>query len=102
MLKHGSINDGILDHIDGDTTNNRINNLRLCGHCTNQKNAKKRVDNTSGITGISWQKNKRLWIVHANDKGKNVVYKRFKSRDDAEEFNELIRSELGYAERHGK
>lgn len=41
-----------LDHIDGNTKNNRISNLRMSDYQRNQHNAKRRKDNTTGKTGV--------------------------------------------------
>lgn len=48
--------DGLdIDHADGCTTNNRIDNLRAITRQANTQNAKKRVTNTSGVTGVCRQ-----------------------------------------------
>lgn len=43
-----------VDHIDLDRTNNRRSNLRLCTHQQNQFNQPLQVNNTSGVTGVSY------------------------------------------------
>ena len=52
-----------LDHIDTDVTNNKIENLRACRHSQNMWNCKKRINNTSGIKGVSWCKGRSKWIA---------------------------------------
>lgn len=42
----------MIDHIDLDPRNNRIENLRLCNPGTNQLNSRKRSHNTSGFKGV--------------------------------------------------
>ena len=42
----------LIDHIDGDPSNNRKYNLRLTDHMGNMHNARKRKDNTSGYKDI--------------------------------------------------
>lgn len=41
-----------LDHINGNTMDNRKSNLRPCSHQQNCMNRKRRIDNTSGVTGV--------------------------------------------------
>lgn len=51
-LNTGRINDNLLvDHVDGDRSNNRIDNLREVTYAVNMRNRKK-VDNKSGVTGV--------------------------------------------------
>lgn len=41
-----------IDHINRDGLDNRIENLRLVDQSTNQRNAKVRIDNSTGIAGV--------------------------------------------------
>lgn len=41
-----------IDHINRNTSDNRLANLRLVAHKINMQNQTKRVTNTSGITGV--------------------------------------------------
>ena len=54
----------LVDHIDGDKTNNKIDNLRLA---TNSQNGMNRVslaiNNTSGATGVVWNKRRKKWTA---------------------------------------
>jgi hypothetical protein len=52
MLIHGKPVPDILDHIDGDPTNNRIANLRPATHTQNVANSKGR-NGKSGVKGVS-------------------------------------------------
>ena len=53
VLIKGSINpELVIDHLDGNPFNNQISNLTLKSKADNGRNQCKRVDNTSGITGI--------------------------------------------------
>jgi len=47
--------DFVIDHIDGNTLNNKISNLRKVTQATNSKNIKMRVDNKTGHTNISYR-----------------------------------------------
>lgn len=44
-----------IDHINGDTHDNHLENLRCVPRQLNQKNAKRPVTNTSGHIGVRWQ-----------------------------------------------
>jgi hypothetical protein len=71
-----------IDHIDGNKLNNKISNLRLANHRQNSFNRKKRKDNTSGITGVVWNKDRKKWMSKIENGGfKNLGY--FNSFDEA-------------------
>ena len=53
----------IVDHINRDVSDNRIENLRAATRTENAYNSKLRPDNTSGVKGVTWCKNKRKWVA---------------------------------------
>lgn len=53
----------IVDHIDGTRNNNRIANLRSVTRKLNQRNQKRHKSNTSGRTGVYWNRVTRLWVA---------------------------------------
>ena len=59
----------ITDHIDGSPLNNRRCNLRD-GTKLNPLNYPKRLDNASGVTGVSFSESKNAWIVQWPEGGK--------------------------------
>ncbi len=50
--------DCIVDHVDGDPSNNNPANLRKTDKSTNAKNQRKYKSNSSGVTGVCWQTKK--------------------------------------------
>lgn len=53
-IVHGEEPKGMIDHIDGDRTNNRLENLRCCDNRTNMQNLKgARKDSKTGVLGVS-------------------------------------------------
>lgn len=57
-LLNGAIEEGfVIDHLSGDSKDNRIINLRKIEYQDNTRNAKLREDSTTGIKGVSILKN---------------------------------------------
>jgi len=61
-----------VDHINHVRSDNRWINLREATNQENQKNASKRKDNKSGLTGVHWVKKECKWIaiIQVNKKPK--------------------------------
>ena len=59
-----------VDHVNGDTADNRIVNLRLATCAENQWNARRRVDNSSGRKGVSFDQASGLWTAQIRINGK--------------------------------
>lgn len=53
----------MLDHIDRNTLNNRIENLRPCNESQNAANAKTCSHNTSGYRGVYFDKDRDKWVA---------------------------------------
>jgi hypothetical protein len=67
-----------IDHINGDSKDNRIVNLRLVSRVTNNRNKKKSLNNTSGVTGVYFYYHKKkkwtsAFAVVVDDKGKRIT-----------------------------
>lgn len=73
----------IIDHIDGDKLNNKIDNLREVTHSENIYNSKKRTDNTSGKVGVSFKVDKNKWKAYYNQDGKQIHLGYFETLDEA-------------------
>jgi hypothetical protein len=72
LYVHGTFPEKIMDHIDGDRSNNRINNLRPATNSQNGANERMKSQNTSGYKGVSWFLNK-WWKAQISYRGK-VIY----------------------------
>ena len=58
----------VIDHIDRNTLNNSISNLRVATANLNQANRKISRNNTSGFTGVSFVEKTRKWkaVIYIN------------------------------------
>lgn len=65
-----------IDHIDGNTENNAISNLRQVTHGQNHQNLGLRKSNSSGYTGVSLDKRTGKWesYIWFNNKKYNLGY----------------------------
>lgn len=91
-----------VDHIDGNKLNELSSNLRLVTQKVNSCNRAIRSDNTSGITGISWNEPKQRYIVRRNINGIRKATSRKTLADAIIALNELTKLDKDYTERHGK
>lgn len=72
MLGRTLTDDELVDHINGDTLNNRRDNLRLADTQKNNFNSKTRNDNTSGYKGVSYHKQANKWRARIWGDGKRI------------------------------
>ena len=66
---HNGVMPSMIDHINGNRNDNRIENLRVATNSENICNSKLARNNTSGIKGVTWAKDRQQWrvrITHAN------------------------------------
>jgi len=59
-----------VDHINGNKTDNRIENLRASNSTTNKFNIGIKKNNTSGIKGVHFSKRDKKWVVSFKVNGK--------------------------------
>ena len=79
----GLSSNGIVDHIDGNKTNNKASNLRVCTRSENMWNARTPTTNTSGFKGAYWDKRRGLWLSLIRVCGKSKHLGRFTSAEEA-------------------
>ena len=70
MWHNGYFPENIIDHINRNVADNRIENLREVSFSCNLRNSKNRKDNTSGVKGIYWNKRGKRWMFRININGK--------------------------------
>lgn len=101
-IHHGNWPQRHIDHIDGDGDNNKIANLRDVDRQTNQRNAGMRTDNTSGVTGVGWDKSSRKWRAYITLGGQYKHVGLFENVEDATAARKAAAREHGFTDRHGE
>jgi hypothetical protein len=83
-----------VDHMDGNSRNNKIDNLRECTNQQNSFNQKLRKNNSSGIKGVSWDNYRQKWSAKCQLNRKTIFLGRFKTIEEAEKIVKLEREKL--------
>ena len=84
----------IIDHINGDSLDNRRKNLRVCTYSENCQNTKIRKDNTSGVRGVNRKQGTEQWVARVSFKKKRFYLGTFDKKKDAIEAYNKKASEL--------
>ena len=90
-----------IDHINGDRSDNRIENLRCVSDAENKKNAKLYSNNSSGVTGIHWLKEQKKWRVRIGG-SKGIHIGCYATLDEAKAARKEAEAKYGYPPNHGR
>lgn len=101
-IYYGMWPNGIIDHINGKKTDNRIINLRDVDHAANGKNMSTRPTNVAGYIGVTKDKSRGCWRARIYNGKRDVFLGRFKNVDDAIAARKEANRRLGYHENHGR
>jgi len=82
----------IIDHIDGDRTNNHRDNLRLCTSAQNSRNSRKKSSNSSGFKGVVKDGNK--WKAVIQSEGRYISLGQYNNKIEAAKAYDKAASEL--------
>lgn len=102
LIQHGE-QPPMIDHRDGNRSNNRMSNLRPATHSQNNLNAPARSYNKSGIKGVYFHKDTGKWQAQVSHNGKPKNLGLFKSISEAEAVAISFRSTVhGEFANHGR
>lgn len=100
---NGPIPDGMqIDHINGVRDDNRQCNLRLASHSENMRNQKRRINNTTGYTGVDWFKRDGKYRAQIKTEGLTKYLGLFDTAEEAHQAYLAAARELGFHENHGR
>lgn len=88
----------LVDHFDGDVSNNLIENLRSATLLINARNRKKHRDNTSGHSNVFLKNN--MFHVNIRHKGKQKFIGSFSTVDKALVARDNFKNQTGYTDRY--
>lgn len=75
--------DGVVDHIDGNPSNNKKNNLRCTTQHRNSQNSALPKNSTTGYKGVCWDKREQKYMAHIHPNRKMVFLGYYDSPIDA-------------------
>lgn len=95
-----------IDHINGNPSDNRIQNLRLVTMSENMRNKKRYGSNTSGIVGVALRSDMRegtaRWRAQINIDGKSIKIGSFKTQEEAITARREAEMRFGFSDGHGR
>ena len=79
-----------IDHVDGNTLNNRRSNLRIVTHKENMRNQKVKL-HSSKYKGVHWDSDRNKWKATTKINGKVVCIGRFLTEiEAAKAYNDFV------------
>ena len=90
-----------IDHINHERTDNRLINLRSVTKAENNRNRSMSSRNTSGVTGVRWNKAARKWVAKITFNGEQIHLGLFSNMADAITARAAAKVEYGFHQNHG-
>lgn len=85
-----------IDHINGDRSDNRIENLRKVSKSGNQRNSGRRITNTSGVHGVHWCQRNKKWIARIWNGSRHVYLGQFNDLRESAIARQAAERVLGF------
>ena len=102
-LYYGEPPNGSIDHINGVRDDNRICNLRVVSIAENNRNMRAGNRNTTGILGVSWERDRSKWLSYIGvNKKRHMKLGRFDDFFEACCVRKSAEIKYNYHENHGR
>ena len=101
-LHYGSWPKNQIDHINHNRGDNRICNLRDVTGLENMKNQSLVNRNTSGVTGVSWDKRSEKWRAVIRHNYRNITIGIFDSFEEAVSARKAAEVKMDFHPNHGR
>jgi len=102
FLMHKGYLPVVLDHIDGDRANNRLDNLRPASLSQNQYNRKLNKNNKSGFKGVTYNSRSKMFYASIKHQTQRIFLGSYNTPEEADAVVRAAREELhGNFANHG-
>lgn len=101
-IANGAWPEGHIDHVNGNPSDNRPQNLRDVSRQENQKNLRMPSHNTSGFVGVLWCRKSRKWRAQVFRDGRSQSLGFYAEKDDAVAARAAANLRMGFHPNHGK
>lgn len=72
-----------VDHINKNKADNRKENLRCCQRSENDRNRSLYITNTSGVSGVFFDRQREKWVASITYNSKKIYLGRYDAKEDA-------------------
>lgn len=100
-IHYGEWPAGEIDHINGDSCDNSISNLRVVTRKENCQNTRLQHRSVSGYCGVNWHSQSQKWRARVKVDGKEHYIGLFDDAEEAARQIRKLRRKLGFHENHG-
>lgn len=100
-MVHG-VDPDCIDHISGDPSDNRLENLRSVAQAINARNTRLGKNNTSGFNGVRMDPRTGRWLVRVSYDYRSIHIGVFDRFDEACKARKNAEAQYGFHKNHGR